>query len=106
MTRSIIVFPQARSDIRYKAEWIRMNVSTSSADRWSSAIVSRIATLANNAEQWPEADEAAELDRNVRCRLFGRGRHVYRILFTIDGQTVNVHRVRHAAEDWLGDDDL
>lgn len=106
MTRSIIVFPQARSEIRCKAEWLRENMSSSTADRWNSAIVARIATLANNAEQWPEADETASLNRNLRCLLFGRGRHVYRILFTIDGQTVNVHRVRHAAEDWLSDDDL
>ena len=106
MTRSIIVFPQAKSDILFKAEWLRQSVSNSSADRWSSAIVSRIASLADNAEQWPEADEAAELGRNVRCQLLGRGRHVYRILFTIDDQTVNVLRVRHAAQNSLTDNDF
>jgi len=63
-------------------------------------------SLSQNAEQWPEADEAAELDRNVRCWLFGRGRHVYRILFTINGQTVNVLRIRHAAQDSLTDNDF
>jgi len=43
---------------------------------------------------------------DLRMLLYGRGRHVYRILFTIDGDTVNVLRVRHAAQDWLTEDEL
>ena len=76
------------------------------AARWHDAIYSAIMTLSQNAEQWPEADEAVELGRNVRCRLFGRGRHMYRILFTIDDQTVNVLRIRHAAQNSLTEDDF
>lgn len=38
--------------------------------------------------------------------LFDRRRHVYRILFTIDGNTVNVLRIRHAAQDAIMQEDL
>jgi len=37
----------------------------------------------------------------LRELLYGRRRNVYRILFTIDGQTVNVLRVRHSAQNRL-----
>ncbi len=37
----------------------------------------------------------------LRQLLFGRRRGVYRILFTIDDQTVTSHRVHHAAQDRL-----
>jgi plasmid stabilization system protein ParE len=66
----------------------------------------RIRTLETRPEMWPLADEAATLGFDLRVLLHGRGRHVYRILFTIDGSTVNVLRVRHAAQDWLTEDDV
>jgi plasmid stabilization system protein ParE len=85
---------------------ISRTVSVTSAVNWRRRIEAAIQALADDAHQWPEADEAASLNRNLRCRLFGRRRHVYRILFTIDGNTVTVHRVRHAAMDTLTHDDF
>lgn len=38
--------------------------------------------------------------------LYGRRRYTFRILFTIDGLTVTVHRVLHAAQDRLTPEDL
>ena len=55
---------------------------------------------------WPLADEAADLGIELRQTLFGKRRHVYRILYTFDGDTVHIHRVRHAAQDRLSADDL
>jgi hypothetical protein len=52
------------------------------------------------------ADEAADLGLDLRELLYGRRRDVYRVLFTIDGQTVNVLRVRHAAQDRLTPRDI
>ncbi len=62
--------------------------------------------LAKDARSWPEADEAALLELDLRCRTVGRGRHVYRVLFTVDGGTVDVFRIIHAAQDYLTEDDL
>lgn len=106
MERHVIVHPLARLDVRIKAEWIRQNISASSAAQWNARIIAAIHALAQNAEQWPEAHEAEKLGRDLRCRLYRRGRHVYRILFTIDGQTVNVLRIRHAAQDDITEEDI
>lgn len=38
--------------------------------------------------------------------LYGRRRQVYRILFTIEGNTVLIHHVRHTAQDRLTEDDF
>ena len=62
--------------------------------------------MENNPEGYALADEADRLGFDMRVLLYGRGRQVYRILYTIDGNTVNVLRVRHAAQDWLTSDDV
>jgi len=62
--------------------------------------------LSDDAEQWSEADEEAKLSRDLRCRIFGRRRQMYRILYTIKGDAIRVHAVRHAAQDELTQDDL
>ena len=66
----------------------------------------KIRTLANNPERWPLADEAESLNLDLCVVLYGRGRQVYRVLFTIDGDIVNIHRVRRAAQDWLTEADI
>lgn len=106
MTRNVCLDPEACTDIRRIAGFISRQVSPISAARWQNRIESTISRLETDADRWPEAEEAAELNRPLRCRLHGRRPHVYRILFTIDGQTVNVHRVRHAAQDVLTEDDI
>ncbi len=105
MTFGVEVFPQAEADIRRNADWMRLNLSPAQAARWGLGIASAIAALANNPEQHPEAEEAADLSLPLRCKLYRR-RRVFRILFVIDGETVNVHRVRHAAQDHLTEEDL
>ena len=52
------------------------------------------------------ADEAADLGVELRQLLYGKRRNVYRILFTIEGGTVNVLRIRHAAQDRLTPEDV
>lgn len=61
----------------------------------------KIRSLADFPEVWPLTDEAADLAIELRQVLFGKRRHVYRILYTFDGTTIHVHRVRHAAQDRL-----
>ena len=70
---------------------IARTVSSSSAARWRFRADDAIQSLARDADQWPEADEAPDLARNVRCRMFGRKPHVYRVLFEINGEVVQDH---------------
>ena len=97
----------AQDDIDRIVGRITRTVSPASAAKWNDSIRARIRTLAKNPEMWPEADEASSVGLDLRVLLFGRYRHKkYRILFTIDGDIVNVLRVRHAAQDYLTQDDL
>ena len=103
---TVVLRPKANADILRHAGWRVTNVSARSAGRWLTAMYASVNTLADRPEQHPEADEAADLGLDLRFKLHGRRPHVFRILFTIEGDTVNVLRVRHAAQDRLTGDDL
>ncbi|QDU19260.1 type II toxin-antitoxin system RelE/ParE family toxin [Urbifossiella limnaea] len=106
MTHTVVVHPPAESAVLRNANWLRRNYSSRSADRWNDGIVAALAGLATNPDRCPEADEASDLGLALRQLLHGRRPHVFRILFTIDGNTVNIHHIRHAAQDRLTADAL
>src|SRR4051794_990182 len=103
MARAVSLRPGADTDLREIARYISQRVSPASATRWLTAIQATVARLATDADRCPQADEAADLGIDLRELLHGRRPHVYRILFTIAGDTVNVLRVRHAAQDRLAE---
>ena len=106
MSRAIVIRSGAMREIARIARSISAHVSDTSARRWRNRIESAIADLAFDAVQWPEADEAAKLGHDLRCRYVGRRRHVYRILFFVHVDTVEVLRIRHSSQDYLTADDL
>jgi plasmid stabilization system protein ParE len=89
------------ADIRAAVAWLRSRSSPSAAARWHAGILAAVRSLASQPGRSPQADEAADLGIDLRELLYGRRRGVYRILFTIDGPVVHVHRIRHAAQDRL-----
>jgi plasmid stabilization system protein ParE len=101
MAFQVIVRPQARSDIAAAMRWLAGN-SLPAAARWRTGLLQIVDKLETDPTHYPEADEAGELGVDLRQLLYGRRRN----MFTIDGQTVNVLRVRHAAQDWLTLDDF
>jgi len=106
MARQVNLQPGAYTDTREIARFIAHRVSPASAAHWHARISAAIGRLATNADQWPEADEAVAHGIDLRVMLNGKRPHVYRVLFTLDDQTVNVLRVRHAAQDQLTSDDI
>ena len=106
MKHAVHVLQHARIEIRLHHAWMRKNNSHASAEKWYDGIYARIDSLENNPAMWPLADESPTLDFELRVILYRRNRHVHRILFEIDGDTVFVHRVRHAAQDTLTADDF
>ena len=106
MTHAVAIAARAGADVRRNADWMRRRFSSRSADRWNDGIVAAIASLSDHPERCPEADEAVDLGIDLRMLLHRRGRQVFRILFTIDGRTVTVRRVLHAAQDRLTPDDI
>jgi plasmid stabilization system protein ParE len=106
MPRLVHLHPGAYADVLQITGSIAHRASAASAARWKTRIESAIGRLGAEADRWPEADEASELGIDLRMMPCGRRPHVYRILFTIDGQTVNVLRVRHTAQDRLAPGDV
>lgn len=106
MPRIVVNHTWAVEDALATMRSIARTVSVPSAVKWRKQIDTAIRNLATDADQWPEANEAATLGFDLRCRLVGRRRHVYRVLFTIDGSTVNVLRIRHAAMDQITEADF
>jgi plasmid stabilization system protein ParE len=103
MTFQVIFRPRARSGIAAAVLWL---ASTSAAARWRNGWLKIISNLESDPTRYPPAEAAPDLDIDLRQLEYGRRRNVYRVLFTIDGQTVNILRVRHAAQDHLSADDL
>ena len=106
MTRSVSVPARLRRELYQTARSIASKVSTRSGELWLARIERAIQKLAKDAEQWPEAEEAGLSGLDLRCCLVGRRPHVYRILFRFDDASVEIVKVRHAAQDYLTEDDL
>jgi plasmid stabilization system protein ParE len=96
---------RADADIDAAVRWLSRQ-SPVAAARWHAGVLKAVRSLATNPDRCPLADEAVDLGLDLRELLYGRRRGVYRVLFTIDGQTVTIHRVRHAAQDRLTPGDV
>jgi plasmid stabilization system protein ParE len=105
MAFQVVFRPQARSDIAAAVKWLAHR-NPAAAARWRVGLFQVVQNLETNPALYPAADEAPELGLDLRELLYGRRQSIYRILFTIERQTVNVLRVRHAAQDRLTSGDV
>jgi len=102
----VIISGPAKRDIQADYDWWAENRSAEQADRWYVGIRDAIASLRNMPERCSPATETELLAQGIRQLLFGLGRRAtHRIVFTIDGNTVVVLRVRHTSQDALSVDD-
>jgi plasmid stabilization system protein ParE len=93
----VVVTARAMADAIEAFRWIAER-SPDAAARWYEAFEQAIATLADMPERCPVAeDESKQLGITLRQLLYGRRGGVYRILFSIEGETVTLHYVRHSA---------
>jgi plasmid stabilization system protein ParE len=100
MTYHVIIQPQAEAEIEAAYLWRRERAPQAAA-RWFAEIVEAINTLEQFPGRCPLAPEHAHFAEEIRQLLFGRRNDVYRILFTIQGDTVHVLHVRHGAQQQL-----
>ena len=70
---------------------------TVAGGRWFSRLMAKIDTLETHPERCAIADESEDLGVEIRELLFGKRHGVYRILFQIEGRTVQILRVWHGA---------
>jgi len=86
---------QAESDAGAILEWLLSQHAGEAGIRWFLVLDDAISSLATFPERCPLAPETVRFPFEVRQLLYGRKPHVYRILFTIQGDTVNVLHIRH-----------
>jgi plasmid stabilization system protein ParE len=98
MTYRVTLQPRAERDILTAAlHLLEVSKSRAKALRWARGIRSKIETLRANPERCPVDPDTEAYGREVRVLLHGRRPGVYRILFAIEGDVVQVLSVRHAA---------
>jgi plasmid stabilization system protein ParE len=100
MPHEVLITARAEADVAAALAWLNER-SLAAASRWHAALLATVQTLEDGPERCPLAAEAQDLGIELRELLFGKRPSVYRILFTIEGNTVNVLHIRHAGRDWL-----
>jgi plasmid stabilization system protein ParE len=103
MTYHVIIQPQAEAEIEAAYLWKRDNAPQAAA-RWFAEIVEAINSLDQFPSRCPLAPENEHFAQEIRQLLYGPRNDVYRILFTIQGDTVHVLHVRHGAQQHLTED--
>lgn len=80
--------------------WINEQSETS-ALRWYEGLLKAFRSLEKSPLRCPLAPESAFFEEEIRQLIYGK----YRILFTVEGATVFVLRVRHGAREHLKPED-
>jgi plasmid stabilization system protein ParE len=99
MTRRATLTRQAERDVRTIQDWLHER-SRVGASRWLAALEAALDQLSKNAAASPAAPEADVLGLDLRQQMFKTRRgHLYRLLFVIGDETVDVLAVRGAGQD-------
>jgi len=101
MTYRIIIEETAAREIRRVVRWKTQNSSLTVASRWYNGLLKKVATLRTHPTRCPIASESEKFPFEIRELLYGRRRQVFRIIFTIAGDTVSMLFVHHSAQQEL-----
>jgi plasmid stabilization system protein ParE len=105
MKYRVIIQPPAFDDLDEACGWLAAR-STEAAARWLEGMFAAIQTLEANPERCGLAPEKDCVDYEIRQFLCGRGRNVYRVLFTINAGAVRILHVPHAARRFFSPEDF
>ncbi len=100
MKCQVIIQRLAENDLEEYYLWAARHAPETAA-RWLNHFHAELQTLAENPQRCPLAPENGKVTREIRQLLFGRRPNVYRAIFTIDGNTVRVLRIRRASRRFL-----
>ncbi len=102
MKYRVVFTARARADVLEASRWIAEQ-SPDAAARWYAGLEKSIAKLNQGPGRHPVAeDESERFGLTIRQLLHGRRRGTYRVLFSIGGDTVTLHHVRHSARGPIG----
>jgi plasmid stabilization system protein ParE len=97
VTYRVVFTARARADVIEQFRYL-LDRSPAAAARWYAGIEKAVAKLGTLPERHPIAqDETDQLGITLRQMLYGRRPGVFRIRFSIEGDTVTLHYVRHSA---------
>ncbi|AVQ70310.1 MAG: type II toxin-antitoxin system RelE/ParE family toxin [Microcystis aeruginosa K13-05] len=98
MVFQVEITPTATAQIEKAYRWYR-GYNAEFADRWFRGLMNAIATLQEKPTRCALAlEQTIFLPKEVRQLFYGKGKNVYRVLFTIRDSTVYVLYVRHSAQ--------
>jgi plasmid stabilization system protein ParE len=98
VTYRVVFTPRARADAINAFRWIAEK-SPEAAARWYAGLEKAVARLDKFPERCPVVEEESEqLGITLRLLLYGRRRGKFRILFSIEEDTVYLLYVRHSAQ--------
>ena len=96
----MIIQPEASAGIYSGFDFILQD-SPEEAAKWLTNMRAAIASLEYMPRRFPLAPEDRFFAEEIRQLFYGRRAGIYRVLFTIAGDTVSVLHVRHDAQDTL-----
>lgn len=89
----IVLSDAAKKDLRTNVQWWSEHRSSAEAERWYAAILESIYSLKQMPRRCLLAREAEALGIELHNLWFGLStKQTHRVLYTVDGNTVNVFR--------------
>lgn len=100
MKYRIVLQRLAMEDMDDATAWAAQHAPTTVA-RWLERFHLALRTLDANPQRCPLARKDSKVDIELRELHFGKRPNVFRVVFTIDEDTVRVLRIRRAQRRWL-----
>ena len=95
MVFRVEITEEAERDANGILEWLIVEQAGEPGLRWFERLKEALASLANFPGRCKLAPENASVPFEMRQLLYGHKPHIYRILFTIEGEAVSRFRIRH-----------
>jgi plasmid stabilization system protein ParE len=95
--------PQADHDLDAILDWLLAQQAGEAGQRWFRKLKEAVASLSEFPKRCPLAPENKEFPFEVRQLLYGRKPHMYRVLFTIEADTVVILHIRHGRRRRFGE---
>jgi len=96
----LVYQPNAAEELERAIEW-SFSHYPQQASKWCSELLHAIESLASDPDRHPLARENGQFEQNIRQLLFGRGKSVYRVLYTVDGDVVRILHIRYPRQPLL-----
>jgi len=92
---------KAKRDLDTILAWLLSEHAGDTGLRWFQGLRESITSLSEFPRRCPLAPENEEFPFEVRQLLYGNRPHAYRILFTIENDTVTILHIRHGRRQHL-----